>query len=491
MFSVMLDESTDVSVHQNLIVYVRFLEQIGGREVPCVEFLGIRQLSVANAEAITSELLGMLRDMGLDLSRLGGVSTDGASVMVGCKSGVVTRLRELCPGILATHCIAHRLALSCGEAADKVTYLVKFQAVLNDLYKYFERSPKNMARLEKVQGILVDSRSTRLKQVSNTRWLSFEGSVQAVVDNFQSVVAVILEDNSAKSLALHKPISCYKFLYVAHFLADALKPLAMLSRSYQRSELDFTEVNCLLHSTVQVLDKLISYPGCNLSAFLQHAPTEPTLDKSGLFTFEFQGHTVRDSLSQRSEAVRACSSFIETVKASLQSRFTDSGDAKILSALSRFFDPHCFSDRTPPSEDIDVIAKHLSVCKVGEVRECRVELGNFVEFCRARLQANPKAFLTSTDVCQVAFRARELFPIVAAAAGRLITAPVSTADCERGFSRQNLIKTDVRSCLKPTTLENLMRLSINSGKEEMDYEEAFRKWSSLKARRIFHVNFNQ
>lgn len=204
-----------------------------------------------------------------------------------------------------------------------------------------------------------------------------------------------------------------------------------------------------------------------------------------------EGCSIRDSLSQRSEAVRACSSFIETVKASLQSRFTDSGDAKILSALSRFFDPQCFSDRTPPSEDMDVIAKHLSVCKVGEVRECRVELGNFVEFCRARLQANPKAFLSSTDVCQVAFRARELFPIVAAAAGRLITAPVSTADCERGFSRQNLIKTDVRSCLKPTTLENLMRLSINSGKEEVDYEEAFRKWSSLKARRIFHVNFNQ
>ena len=27
--------------------------------------------------------------------------------------------------------------------------------------------------------------------------------------------------NSAKSLPLHKSISCYKFLYVAHFLADA------------------------------------------------------------------------------------------------------------------------------------------------------------------------------------------------------------------------------------------------------------------------------
>lgn len=162
-----------------------------------------------------------------------------------------------------------------------------------------------------------------------------------------------------------------------------------------------------------------------------------------------------------------------------------------MSALRRFFDPQCFSDRTPPSEDMDVMAKHLSVCMVGEVRVCRVELDNFVEFCRARLQANPKAFFSSSDVCQVAFRARELFLIVAAAAGRLITASVSTADCGRGFSRQNLIKTDVRSCLKPTTLENLMILSINRGKEENGYKEAFRKWSSLKSRRIFHVNFNQ
>jgi hypothetical protein len=42
------------------------------------------------------------------------------------------------------------------------------------------------------------SRSTRLKQVSHTRWLSFEGSIQAVVDNFQNVVAVMFKENSAK-----------------------------------------------------------------------------------------------------------------------------------------------------------------------------------------------------------------------------------------------------------------------------------------------------
>lgn len=196
----------------------------------------------------------------------------------------------------------------------------------------------------------------------------------------------------------------------------------MLSRSYQRSGLDFSEVNCLLHLTAQVLVKLISNSGCILSAFL---------------------HTFTDSLGQRSEEVRACSSFIETVKACLQSRFTDSVDAKILSALSRFFDPQCFSDMTPHSEDMDVIAKHLSVCKVGEVRKCRVGLGNFVEYCRAKLQANPKAYLNSVDVFWVAFRSRELFPIMELL---LVTSMVSTANCERGF-RHNLIKTDVREIL--------------------------------------------
>ena len=80
--------------------------------------------------------------------------------------------------------------------------------------------------------------------------------------------------------------------------------------------------------------KLNSYPGCNLSAFLQHAPSEPNL---GLYTYEFQGHLVRDSSGQRSQAIRACNSFLETVIASLQSCFTDTGDVHIFSALNKFF----------------------------------------------------------------------------------------------------------------------------------------------------------
>ena len=86
----------------------------------------------------------------------------------------------------------HRLALG------KIRYLVKFQDVLNSMFKYFANSPKNMSKLQAIQAVLQSSQ-TRLQQVFHTRWLSFEGSVQAVVDNYPSLVSVFIEDNSAKA----------------------------------------------------------------------------------------------------------------------------------------------------------------------------------------------------------------------------------------------------------------------------------------------------
>ena len=198
VFSIMLDESTDVSVSQN--VYVRYLASVGGRVTPVTWFLGIKQLSVATAESIFSELVSLLGSFNFKLDKLVGVSTDGASVMVGCKSGVVTRLRQVTSGLLATHCIAHMLALGTGAAADKIRYLVKFQDVLNSMFKYFAKSPKNMSKLQAIQAVLQSSQ-TRLQQVFHTRWLSFEGSVQAVVDNYPSLVRSSLKTTLPRLLS--------------------------------------------------------------------------------------------------------------------------------------------------------------------------------------------------------------------------------------------------------------------------------------------------
>ncbi|XP_076365834.1 zinc finger protein 862-like [Tachypleus tridentatus] len=154
-FSIMTDESTDISVKQNLVSYIRVPEMDQfGIVTPQTYFLGICELYKANAENIFTKVISMLSEKGIEVKKLCSVSTDGAAVMVGSKSGVVTRLNQFVPGVLATHCIAHTLALSCATGADSIPYLVKYQDIMNSIFKFVRYSPKNMATLTAVQSII-------------------------------------------------------------------------------------------------------------------------------------------------------------------------------------------------------------------------------------------------------------------------------------------------------------------------------------------------
>ena len=81
-----------------------------------------------------------------------------------------------------------------------------------------------------------------------------------------------------------------------------------------------------------------------------------------------------------------------------------------------------------------------------------------------------------------------LFQNVLHLAEILLVLPISSAQCERGFSAQNRIKDSTRSCLLVSTTDNLVRISTEGCElEEFDPTEAAAKWmsSSKRARRPF------
>ncbi|CAI7903185.1 unnamed protein product [Closterium sp. NIES-53] len=61
--------------------------------------------------------------------------------------------------------------------------------------------------------------------------------------------------------------------------------------------------------------------------------------------------------------------------------------------------------------------------------------------------------------------------------------PLSTVECERGFSRQNIIKSWQRGSLKDSRLEDLVTMSLLD--YEPDYEVLVKIWRSYKKRRPF------
>ena len=126
----------------------------------------------------------------------------------------------------------------------------------------------------------------------------------------------------------------------------------------------------------------------------------------------------------------------------LRSRFTE-GDASVLGALTKLFDPSLYSqsesDNSILSEVSSVVSSYLS-CGVGVISVVSQELVGFISYASVQVSRSPKLFSSVKDLVQLAVRSSTTYPAVSVAAEHLLVSPVSTVDCERRFSRMNLIK---------------------------------------------------
>ena len=71
----------------------------------------------------------------LEMAKLRGIGTDGASTMMGRHNGVVARLKSITPSAIGVHCATHRLNLASSQAGDSVPYVKKFSNILRQLYE--------------------------------------------------------------------------------------------------------------------------------------------------------------------------------------------------------------------------------------------------------------------------------------------------------------------------------------------------------------------
>ena len=114
-FSLMIDESTDIATMQMLIIYIRLVNK--GEII--TRLLELVELPGGTADHILGTLLDVMRTRNLPMEKLFRMATD-------VRSGVTKRMKERNPFIVPTHCIAHRLALASGKAADTVPYFKKY-----------------------------------------------------------------------------------------------------------------------------------------------------------------------------------------------------------------------------------------------------------------------------------------------------------------------------------------------------------------------------
>ncbi len=202
-FSVLADGTTDIYKHDQFCLVLRYLHN-GGLYEDFLEY--VNASGSTTGEALADLILDRLRVHGLDLEKLRGQGYGGAANMTGIERGVKSRILEVYPKALFTHCGAHVLNLVIGDSCKELC-MVKMFGVVNEVGVFFGSSAKRITSLE--SEIPETDVGIRPKVLCPTRWSGRLISLQhliriivPVVSTFEKLSLNADSETSAKAASL-------------------------------------------------------------------------------------------------------------------------------------------------------------------------------------------------------------------------------------------------------------------------------------------------
>jgi hypothetical protein len=188
VFSVAVDESTDVNDLSRLAVVTRYCENNRIYEELCC-LLSLE--NTTKSEDILTEFISYFKKHNIDLNKLFCVTTDGAAAMVGRKKGFVKLLENhIGRKLLSFHCIIHQESLcaktSSLDLGSVMTTVVKIVNYLVSHSSLIHRQFKSLLQE-------IDCEYGDLLLHSNVRWLS-RGKVLTRFVNCYEAIKIFLDE---------------------------------------------------------------------------------------------------------------------------------------------------------------------------------------------------------------------------------------------------------------------------------------------------------
>ncbi|CAC5403614.1 unnamed protein product [Mytilus coruscus] len=144
--SAISDGSTDSSYQEAEIVFVRHCHK---GDINII-FALVKNIPKADADSISKVIMSGMKKFDDDYAKnIVECGTDGASVMLGSKTGSVQRLREAVgrPWLIAVHCSGHKLELAFKDTIKKKINLYDKLSLLLNIYYFYRNNCLNRAAL--------------------------------------------------------------------------------------------------------------------------------------------------------------------------------------------------------------------------------------------------------------------------------------------------------------------------------------------------------
>lgn len=470
-FSVLLDETKDISKQEQLSFVLRFFANGKVHE----GFLDFKRAIGLDAHSLATQIIAALKSYGLDISScLVGQGYDGASVMSGANRGVQQKVRESAPLAIYTHCFAHRLNLVLVDSCKSVPDVANFFALVEKLYVFSSGSVVHSRWIEIQKQMYPGEQPRQLQRLSDTRWACRVVACRNIRDRLDALLCTLHDiacnsngDRAVEASGLIAMME-FKFVFLLHLFCDLLGKIHVVSNLLQSSSIDLSTaveltsnlLTCMkeirqsddyLNNICQSAKKLCNE--CNITSALNTSCRTRKLPARFACSVvnETVGHT---SVIDTETAFRqhVFLPILDCINSELERRFSAEANTLMVGIQALAPKHHSFLDRGK----LEAFSKLYR----GDIEDLGHEIHQLKRLLERTEAKTPLNLETMLDLARflepfkLAFQ--EIFKLLNIA----LVLPVSSAACERSFSALKLIKTHLRSTMCDSRLTSIAVLSV-------------------------------
>lgn len=496
MFSVLADEGKDVSNKEQMVLVVRFVDS--QREIR-EEFLRFLHCDAGTSgQAISNQILSLVRDLGLDMENCRGQGYDGSGNMAGKHIGAAKLVQNSYPKAIYVHCASHRLNLAVASACQLQT-IRNMMGTVKTVADFFNNSPKRQGLLEEqIKELMPQQKHMTLVDVCRTRWvLRIDGLIrfEEIFEPTMKALEIIKlnedkswnHDSCKDASALFAACSSFEFIIALVIVRNCLAYTRSATVKLQQLNMDamkaYQEIDEIKRELLNVREKLQQ----------KHQQWFKEAEDLGSYVGSTSKRP-RTCGRQQNRANPPAETDEIYFRRTISAPFLDHLSTEL---AARF------------NNDSSIVARGFSIVPSIMRNEDHVDTwrGEFAEFVNAYRDDLPleKALNAELDRWQSKWSnlpQQELpdrisktllctdplsYPNIYAALKILGTIPITTCECERSISVLRRLKTYLRGTMKQERMNGLALLHVHRDLE-LDLEKIVDLFAMKHPRRIEMIN---
>lgn len=474
---IMVDETTDISNREQSAVVFRWVTQDFQVHE---EFIGVYNVPSIDSATLISMIKDVMVRMNLSINRIRGQCYDGASAMKGSKGGVATKISELEPRAVYTHCYGHSLNLAVSDTLKESKVMKDALDTTYEITKLIKYSPRRDEIFRKLKDEMPPNSAPGIRILCPTRWTVKASSLSSIISNYDVLLCtweeavLVTKDTECKARirGVATQMKTFTFVYGALLGEMIFKHADNLSSTLQHKSMSAAEGQQVALMTVETLkrirtDALFDSFWSKVNQFVEiHDISKPELPRQRKRPRRYEEESLDGHVHESPKEFFKQQYFeaLDLIINCIFNRFDQPG-YKIYSSLENILLKSC---RNEGIEDImnEVCAFYKNdfdkdlLCTQLQTFSAHFQK-NYVGEVSTSTIFDLKKYFSSLSTSQV-----DLISQVSRLMQLVLVMPATNATSERSFSALRRVKSYLRSTMGQERLNYLMLLHVHNQKTD-------------------------